>query len=187
MWCSAISAHWDTEESEMANEIGTASNLEDLFTKIVTFLTTNSALITADQEWEVLRIRRDNLAAVTTNMVEPTALDDRRTWHTFRYDARSLNTDDEVSSARDNYFSSTATLGTSHVTAQLRVAKEVKTVRLRAPTLSGALVQTLRDFKLQYSDNGTSWTTALTQTGTAIFGLGEWRDYAVPGTPGAHL
>ena len=31
----------------MANEVGTASNLEDLFGKIVSFLTTNAALVAA--------------------------------------------------------------------------------------------------------------------------------------------
>ena len=51
----------------MANEVGTASNLEDLFGKIITFLTTDSALVAANQDWIVNRQFRDGLAGMTTN------------------------------------------------------------------------------------------------------------------------
>jgi hypothetical protein len=169
----------------MAFEIGSASNLEDLFTKIVEFLTTDTALVAAGQEWEVLRIHRDNLAGFTTNMTEPTAVPHRKSFHTYRYDSRSLNTDTEFTT-RTSYFASTFVAGTSNVTWRLRSFKEVKKVRLRAPVWDSALTFALRDFKLQYSDNGTSWTTALTQTSTPALSLAEWRDYSVPGTPGVH-
>ena len=46
----------------MAHEIGTASDLEDMFGKIVNFLTTDATLVAQGQAWEVLRLRRDRMS-----------------------------------------------------------------------------------------------------------------------------
>ena len=55
----------------MANEVGTASILEDLFGKIVSFLTTDAALVAASQQWQVLRQWRDNVVGISvTSLVE---------------------------------------------------------------------------------------------------------------------
>lgn len=176
----------------MAHEVGTANNLEDLFGKIVSFLTTNATLVAANQEWEVLRLHRDNIAAYTTNLTEPTVTSGvdapyRRSIQTFRYDPRSLNTDDENAERRANFYATNFSSGVSHVTWQFRTAREVKTVRLRAPLYNSHLSSMLRNFRLQYSDDGSTWTTALTVNASTPFSLGEVRDYAVPGTPGSHL
>ena len=116
----------------MANQIGSASGLEDLFGKIVSFLTTNATLVAANQNWTILRQRRGNIASLTTNLTEPTTVPYRKTIQTCRYDPRSLNTDDETSNRVSNFYSA-AVMGTSYVRWQLRTAREVKTVRLRAP------------------------------------------------------
>lgn len=170
----------------MAAEIGSANDLEDLFGKVVAFLTTNASLLAAGQAWQVLRLRRDNLAALTSNMADATAVRERKMMHTCRYDARSLNINDPATPYLAEFYSG-VTLGTSFVQMQLRQAREVKTVRIRAPRSSGNLQYGLRNFRLQYSDDASSWTTALTVSSSAASGIGEWRDYAVPGTPGSRL
>lgn len=170
----------------MANEVGNAANLEDLFGRIVSFLTTKATLVAANQNWTILRQRRDNIASLTTNLTEPTNVTHRKTIQTCRYDPRSLNTDDETSSRISN-FNSAAVMGTSYVRWQLRAARQVKTVRLRAPLYTLDVQYMLRNFRLQYSDNGSTWTTALTVNASTIFSIGESKDYAVPGTPGSHL
>lgn len=170
----------------MAKEIGTATDLEDLFGKIVAFLTSNASLVAAGQAWQVLRQRRDNLAALTSNMTAPTTVRYRTMMHTCRYDSRSLNTNEATTNYHGEFYAP-ATMGTSFVQMQLRQAREVKTVRVRAARSSGVLQYSLRNFRLQYSDNGSSWTTALTVNSATAFSVGEWRDFAVPGTPGAHL
>lgn len=170
----------------MANQIGTATGLEDLFTKIVSFLSTDTTLVAANQNWQVLRLRRDNIATLTTNLREPSTVGYRTTIQTCRYDCRSLNVDNEAA-YRSGYFYSTATLGTSYVQWQLRVAKEVKSVKIKSPLHSSDLTYGLRNFRLQYSDDGSNWTTALTVSSSPVYSLGEVKEFAVSGTPGAHL
>lgn len=170
----------------MANQTGTATNLEDLFSKIVTFLTTDATLVSASQQWQVMLQRRDNLLALTTNLPASAGNAARQVIHTARYDSRSLNTDDEFVGTNGTYYTSTGFVaGTSFVTYRLRAAKAIAKVRFRAP-LSTLVQYSLRDFRLQYSDDGTAWTTALTVSGSSAYSTGEWRDYAVGGTPGSH-
>lgn len=173
----------------MANEVGTASNLEDLFGKIITFLTTNAALVAADQEWEVLRVRRDNLLSCTSNLASPSNANYRRIIQTCRYDSRSLNSDNPAATDYRGTYSSGST-GTwtagSNVTWRFRQAREVKTVRLQAAIYATFAQYMFKNFRLQYSDDGSAWTTALTVSSTPNYSAAEWRDFAVPGTPGAH-
>lgn len=172
----------------MANEVGSAANLEDLFGKIVSFLTTNATLVAANQDWTIMRQRRDNIAALTTNLTEPSSdARYRTTFQTCRYDPRSLNINDENTMYQANFYASNYSTGVSHVTWQMRTAREVKTVRLRAPLANSHLTYMLRNFRLQYSDNGTAWTTALTVSSSPTYALGESKDFAVPGTPGSHV
>lgn len=171
----------------MANEVGTASNLEDLFGKLISFVSTNAALVSAGQAWQVLRQRRDNIAVLTTNLTEPTTVQYRKTIQTCRYDPRSLNTNNVDGNKEANFRADNYVSGTSHVTWQMRTARTVATVRLRASRYSPDLQYQLRNFRLQYSDNGTSWTTALTVNSAPTYVLGETKDFAVPGTPGSHL
>lgn len=172
----------------MANEVGTANNLEDLFGKIISFLTTNATLVAANQDWEVLRLRRDNLLSHTSNLNEPSSVANSRYMrHTFRYDPRSINIDNPMANGWEGHFyAGNWSAGVSHNTWRLRQAREVKTVRIKAAVGSSYVDAAPKSFRLQYSDNNSSWTTALTVTDTTTFVLGETRDFAVPGTPGAH-
>lgn len=168
----------------MANEVGTATGLEDFFTKIVSFLTTNPGLVAAGQAWTVLRQRRDNLASFTTNASDTGTNEDRKGIHTCRYDTRSLNINSRVS-AQAAWTITNYSAGVTYFQYRLRVAKEMKTVRYQCPQYSAS--NTMRNFRLQYSDDGTAWTTALTVNTNPSYGRGEAKDFAVPGTPGAHL
>jgi hypothetical protein len=173
----------------MANLVATATDFEDLFGDIVSFLSTNVDLVAANQEWEVLRLRRDNLAGITTNMVDTATGANRRIVHTARYDPRTLNINNPTASAEAVYGTVAVTAGTSFVSYQLRQTRTVAKVRYRAATTaSGTFTNAaLRSFRLQYSDDGSTWTTALTVVNTPAFAVGEWRDFAVPGTPGSHV
>lgn len=173
----------------MANEVGTANNLEDLFGKIVSFLTTTAALVAANQEWEVLRLRRDNIQTHTSNMSDPTSANNRKMMHTFRYDPRSLNINNASASGWEAHWYSPGgfTVGVSYNQWQLRAAREVKTVRIKAPVGTSYASYAPKSFRLQFSDDGTAWTTALTVSNAPNWFVGERRDFAVPGTPGSHL
>jgi hypothetical protein len=171
----------------MAFELDTANNLEDLFGRLISFVSTNQDLVDAGQAWQVLRQHRDNIAVLTTNLNEPTSAVHRKTIHTCRYDPRSLNTNSVDANKEANFAASNYASGTSHVTWQMRTARTVETVRLRAPRYSGDLQYMLRNFRLQYSDNDSTWTTALTVNSNPSYSLGETKDFIVPGSPGSHL
>lgn len=158
----------------MGNQVATASNFEDLFSRIVTFLTTNAALVAASEEWEVMRVRRDNLLNMTTNLPDPQAI-----LRTARYDSRSLNTDNPDLAG----FYGAFTPGVGQVTYQLRAAREVTTLRLR---VSGNTADMPKDFRVQRSSNGTSWTTVQTFTDTPPASAGARIDFDL-GTPGAYV
>lgn len=171
----------------MAFETGTATNFEDLFGRIVAFVSTNAALVAANQQWAVLRQHRDNIAALTSPLVPQTGGGERRNiLHTCRYDARTLGVDDPLSPNAAAVTCGSLALGTSFVRWQLRTAEEIATVRLRAPPVV-ALDTMIRSWRLQWSNDGVSWTTALTVTNPPAFVAGEWRDFAVGGSPGVRL
>lgn len=170
----------------MANEVGTASNLEDLFGKIVSFLTTNAALVAASQQWQVLRQWRDNVVGISvTSLVESATYNQRRILHSFRYDPRSLGTNAQTGST-GHVACSSYVAGTSQFTMQLRTAKAVANVRISAP-LDSNTSEVLQNFRLQYSDDNSTWTTALTVNSSPVYLMGETKTFAVPGTPGAHV
>ena len=102
----------------MAYEIGTATGVEDLLAKITTFLTTNATLVAANQDWEVLRLRRDNLLSHTSNLNEPSSgANSRYMRHTFRYDPRSININNPMANGWESHFyASNWSAGVSHNT-----------------------------------------------------------------------
>ena len=173
----------------MANQVGTATGLEDLFGKIVTFLTTDAALVAAGQEWDVMRLRRDNLLNHTSNLAEPsTGGKSRFMRHTFRYDPRSLNTDNPETAGWDGHFyANNFSAGVSYNSWQLRQAREVTSVKLRAPVGNGYVDKVPKSFRLQYSDDGTSWTTGLTVTNAPTLTMGERRVFPVGASLGSHV
>jgi hypothetical protein len=161
-----------------ASATGTATNLEDLVTKIINFLTTDTNLIAANQEWVVNRQHRDGIVSVLTNMTESSSVQARRILHSCRYEPRSLNIDN-TSNNESFTQCSNFIAGTSYVRFQLRTAKEIRNVRLRAPNSGSETTNMIRNFRLQYSDNDSTWSTALTVTGAGAWGTHETRNFAV--------
>ena len=53
----------------MASTTGTATSFQDIYDDLITFLTTDTDLVSAGQEWVVQREIKHNIAAVTSNMV----------------------------------------------------------------------------------------------------------------------
>lgn len=171
----------------MAFQTGSATGLEDLFTKIINFLTTDSALVTAGQQWQILRQRRDNLLRCTSNLAAPSVGDSRKIIHTSRYDCRSLNSDNPTNGYRGTYSSGgvgTWTAG-SNVTWRFKVPFEVTKLRLQAPQYASFTQYMFKNFRIQWSNDGTTWTTALTVVSTPNYSTGEWRDFTIPAS-GSH-
>jgi hypothetical protein len=169
----------------MASESGTATNLEDLVTKILTFLTTDADLVAADQEWDVLRSQRNNLSSVLTNLTEQTNVLYIKIRQTARYDPRSLQCK-STSGSTGSCLCTGYVAGTSYVTYILATTKTVTTVRMRAPDAT-YLAYMIKNFRLQYSDDGSAWTTALTVSSSPTYGAGEEKDFSVGGSPGSHV
>lgn len=163
----------------MASSTGTATDFQDFYDDLITFLTTDSALVAASQEWDTKRERKHNLASITTNGT-PTAA----SWGSYlsltevcRYDHRSSNVQDED---RNLYFSS-YTDGVTRIDMELVTAKTADYIRLQA----GTATWMVKDFKVQYSSDDISYTTAATITGQTGWGAGEVRSFALSVT-GSH-
>jgi hypothetical protein len=153
----------------------------DVFTVAVTI-----GMMPSVQRWQVLREFRDNVVGLTTNLVEFAAgTQNRRILHGFRYDARSLGWND-TGSDHGHVTTSSYVQGISQFTIQLRAAAEARTVRVQAVLSSFVIADQLQNFLLEWSDNGTSWTTAGSVTSSPTYTLGEVKTFSM-GTPGAHL
>lgn len=175
----------------MAKQIGTADNMEDLFSKIVNFVSSDSGLVALGQNWEVLRLRSDNLEELTSNITPAIGSDVyRRPIQTARYEPRSLGTDNPTTTGAGSFYSTaTAVYGTSNVRYNLRVAKEIRTIRMRSALNTVEAPYMVQNFRLQWSDDDSTWTTAYTATGVPVWSAGETRDFTIPGsagTPGVH-
>ena len=173
----------------MAHQIDTATNLEDLFSRIVNFLTSDPQLVANGQNWAVNRIHRDGIASYTSNMTEQTAIANRKINHSFRYDSRSLNTDSLQSSGGytlcGNYVA-----GDSFVRMELRQAQQVDKIALRSCSVfaSGSnLSLMIGNFKLQWSDDDISWTDALVVDSDPSYQFNEIKEFSVAAPTGAHL
>lgn len=171
-----------------ASSTGTATGMEDLLSRIITFLTTDATLVANSQQWTVLRLQRDTLASLNTNFTQQTTAAPRKVIHGCRYENRSLNTDSLSDS--DSYIIGQNFLsGSSYISWELRTATEIAEIKLRAPNgNSSALSNMIRNFRLQYSDTGLdgSWTTALTVNSNPVYTHNEIKTFAVPAS-GAHL
>jgi hypothetical protein len=163
----------------MAFLVGTASNMEDLFTRILDFLTTNAGLVTAGQKWEILRQSRDNLDSATTNASTPTpSPTEASILQVMRTDSRRVN-------RNENRFGMSGVVGgTTFIRCKLKVAKEVKKIGIRSLYSTSTC---LGNFRLQYSDDDSAWTTALTVNSSPIYTPDEYKEFSVPGTSGSHL
>jgi len=168
----------------MAYEVSTASNLEDLVDKILAFLTTNTTLVADGEEWTVLRNWRDNIDVYSSNLVEPTGIN-RKTIQTFRWDVRSLNVD-SLTASSSSYYASGFSPGNSYMRWKFRVSKEVRKVSIRANYYSTYSSYTPKQWRLQYSDDGSSWTTAITGDTAIPYTPGSLQEFAIPAS-GSHL
>ncbi len=169
----------------MAHEIATASGFNDLYDRLVTFLTSNTDLLATNQQWQVLRQHKDNLEQVVSDIayLAPDWNNYNSPLETMRYENRALQ--GQSDSKRFRSHANSFTPG-NYVQMKLRVAKPVTYVALRAGSGADAGYM-IRDFRLQYSDDGDSWTTCLTAVGQTAWSDLEERSYDVPAATGAHL
>ncbi len=155
----------------------------DVFTVAVTI-----GMMPSAQRWQVLRGFTDNVAGISTNLTEFAAgTTNRRILQGFRYDARSLGTNNDAVDDAGYVNAQGYVQNTSQITVQLRTAAEVRTVRIQAPAAGGtALTEIIQNFTLEWSDNGSSWTTAGSVSSNPTYVINEVKTFSM-GTPGAHL
>lgn len=162
----------------MAFATGTATDWNDALVKLRAFLTTNVDLVAAGQQWQELRWVPDNLEAIDSNMPF-TAGTQLQT--ICRPDARTQNYSSET-----NYQTSSGTASGQYIRMKLRTAKAVTSMTFKTGSSSPS-GESPSGFRLEYSDDGTNWTVALTVTGQTGWAGNEERTFAVPGSTGAHL
>lgn len=165
----------------MAVETGTAANWVDALAKLRTFLTTNSALVAAGQAWQELRWLADNLETIDTNMTIDQSTNRGRIAYLTRPDFRTQN----YNSLTGAEISATGFQAGQYIRMKLRTAKAVTSFTYKGG--NGNSGDNPRNFRIEYSDDGTTWTTALTVTDQYSWVPQEERTYAIPGSTGAHL
>lgn len=127
------------------------------------FVSGDEFTINTSLPYDVLRkIGTRNETFRTSNMVNGPALWDRNPGTYAEIEATSLP---------------------AYAAVQLRYPSEVKAIDL---TIFG-IGYAPEDFELEYSDNGSSWTSAQSWPDQEWSGDYQSRSYAVTGTPGAHL
>lgn len=167
----------------MAHVTGTASNLRDTLEQIRTFLKSNATLAAASpaQTWTELRYIADNVETADTNM---TLGADKNIQQMLCTEPRFAFDDLDTSATPTTTFSNFVG-GTSFIRWKLRTAKAVTKLAIRThhttPTSSN-----LRTFRLQYSDDGSSWTTVQTFT-NVTWTILEEKEFSGWAATGAHL
>ncbi|UYA98776.1 hypothetical protein P9A53_gp32 [Xanthomonas phage vB_Xar_IVIA-DoCa6] len=164
----------------MAFVTGTAANHVDALDKLRLFLTSDDALSSLGQTWAQLRWVPDNVDSVDTNIPFGSGVQLPRL---FRPDYRTQNYTSETNS---QYLSSTSFTSGQYVRLKMRVAKAVTKFTLKAGTGSSLTNYTPRNFRLEYSDDGSTWTSAATLTDQRAWVANEERTFSVPST-GEHL
>lgn len=159
----------------MAHVTGTATNHADLFNKIRDTCVTNAALVAAGQAWTELRYIKDNFESSTTDMsfAAGQSLD-----RMFRGEDISFS----GGSAKYTTTFNNAAAGKSF-SWKLRVAADVTFFKLQINLTS----QTMTAFRLQYSDDNSTWTTAYTATGLSWPVNSEERTFTIGTATGSHL
>lgn len=165
----------------MAYATGSATGPQDALNKLRLFLTTDSTLVAAGQAWKQLRWIVDNVEAVDTTIGLSAGAQAHKL---FRPDFRTQNYVAEADAS--NCLTGSFEPG-QWLRAKLRTARAVTRFTLKAPP-DGYLYERMpRDFELQYSSNGTSWTTALAVTDQVDWSANEERSFTVPSATGTWL
>lgn len=167
----------------MAHVTGTASNLRDTLEQIRTFLKSNATLAAASpaQTWTELRYIADNVETADTNMTLGT---DRNIQQMLRTEPRLRYNEVDTATTVDTQLSNFVG-GTSYIRWKLRTAKAVTKLQIRTHATT-ANYNCLRTFRLQYSDDGSSWTTAQTFT-DITWAILENKEFSGWAATGAHL
>lgn len=166
----------------MAHVTGTATNLFDAAKQIHLAMTTNSTLaaLSPAQTWTSLRFTEANIDSVASNM----------SFAGGPYFEILTTSDARISSAMAtdhadvNIYSNNCVAGTSYYRMKFLVAKAVTKLFMKA-TSSGARAP--RAFNLQYSDDGSTWTTAASISTPSAWANYEEQEFTGWGATGSHL
>lgn len=166
----------------MAHVTGTASNLFDAAKQIHLAMTTNSTLaaLSPPQTWTSLRFTEANIESVASNMsfngspyIEILTTSDPR-----------ISTSMPISHANVNIYSNNCVAGTSYYRMKFLVAKPVTKLFMKAMSNGGRAPLA---FNLQYSDDGTNWTTAASISTASAWANYEEREFTGWAATGSHL
>lgn len=168
----------------MAHVTGTASNFNDAIEQIRTALTTNSTLaaLSPAQTWTELRYVKANIDEATSNLVNDSG---KHLEMMFRSDPRIVTGVDEADSTY--LFSASGIVGgSSFIRMKFLVANAVTKLQIQTSMNQYADSYGINGFRLQYSDNDSTWTTVTTVT-SLDWSLGETKEFSGWGATGAHL
>lgn len=150
----------------MAFETSSVDGYLNLFEALVSFLTTNATLVSAGEDWDI--IGNDHWIGA------------REYWAGTYPDSAYKVFDYDVGTYYRKY-------GTTEFIAwKYFDPVEILEFKIQASPANGQENEAPKDFTLEYSDDGQSWTPAATVTGETGWSVSEIRSFSVT-SPGAHL
>lgn len=169
----------------MAWVTGTAANHRDLLRKLVAFLTTNASLVAASQVWTINRGYVDNTVDYIQNTTYEVSTD-------FSWDvSAAMGLEDAYAEPTIHQFygwvDNTTNLPNGYLGVKFDTAKTPTSYDLRIREWSGTSEgdQMVKDWDIEYSDNGITWTTAEQVRNQLLWTYGETKTYTI-GAYGAH-
>jgi hypothetical protein len=145
----------------MAFVSGTATNYRDLLDRLRTFLTANATLVGAGQNWQALDYKQGRIKQMSAATRDSSS-----------FDAVNAADENQVSFWRT---ASGASRVPTWLMAQLHAAEAVTRFELSAAQADNARMP--RDFQLEWSDNGSTWTVAASFTNQAGWTALETRSF----------
>jgi hypothetical protein len=170
----------------MAYETGLADGHDDLFHKILMFLTTNTDLVTAGQEYEITDGRASDQVA---NYIDSTGYSESGLVKFGK--SVALGSDDQFSMPNGgmgwNCFINDAP--NSYIGVEFATATAPTSYRIRGLgwTTTDVSDRCPLSWILEYSDDGSAWSTQETITGQNSWSNYEEKTFTISGSPTAHL
>ena len=168
----------------MAHVTGTASDVHDALEKLRTELKTNATLaaLTPAQTWAELMYVQNNIETSSTNATLGTT---KHLLNLCRYDPRFVPSVSITTEATDTTVSSLV-MGTSFLRFKFLTARAVTSILYKASRLTNQ-TSSIQSFRLQYSDDDSTWTTAATITNQTGWSQLEERTFSGWAATGSHL
>lgn len=163
----------------MAYETGTATDYHDLLRKVVKFVTTNATLVGLSRNWAILRGYLND----TVDYIDNTAYiaDTESSWDK----STALGQDDAMANPSVFQYAGwadyTTNLANSYLGVKFASAQTPTSYKVRSEEWVGVNRNSRapKDWDVQWSDNGTTWTTTGQVRNETAWSSGETRTYSI--------